>query len=63
MIDKAIYFNAQLIGQGIASALGGWAFGSWQDSTAAGWFMFFALDAVCDIGLGLRHLAYKFKDF
>lgn len=53
------YYSAHCVLGVICCGLGGWAFGAWQGSTAAGWFMFFALDAVASIAFGLYCIAYK----
>jgi hypothetical protein len=36
------------------SLMGGIAFGWWMNSIAAGFFAFVAIDAIYDIGIGLR---------
>ncbi len=41
------------------AALGGWAFGEWQSSTSAGFFMAAALAGLGDIGVALRVIAVR----
>ncbi len=53
-MTKTRYIALAVIGAAVCSAIGGYAFGQWMNSTAAGWFAFIALDAVYDIAIGLR---------